>query len=50
MAQPRRLGHVLLFTPDVDRQLVFCTQVLGLKLSDRCPHVVAFAALFRRPS
>jgi catechol 2,3-dioxygenase-like lactoylglutathione lyase family enzyme len=31
IVQPRRLGHVLLFTPDVDRQLAFYTQVLGLK-------------------
>jgi catechol 2,3-dioxygenase-like lactoylglutathione lyase family enzyme len=42
IAQPRRLGHVLLFTPDVDRQLAFYTQVLGLKLSDRCRHIIAF--------
>jgi catechol 2,3-dioxygenase-like lactoylglutathione lyase family enzyme len=33
---------VLLFTPDVDRQLAFYTQVLGLKLSDRCQRIIAF--------
>jgi catechol 2,3-dioxygenase-like lactoylglutathione lyase family enzyme len=42
MAQPRRLGHVLLFTPDVDRQLAFYTGVLGLHLSDRCQRIIAF--------
>jgi catechol 2,3-dioxygenase-like lactoylglutathione lyase family enzyme len=42
IAQPRRLGHVLLFTPDVGRRLAFYTQVLGLKLSDRCQHIIAF--------
>jgi catechol 2,3-dioxygenase-like lactoylglutathione lyase family enzyme len=41
-ARPRRLGHVLLFTPDVDRQLDFYTRVLGLKLSDRCQRIIAF--------
>jgi catechol 2,3-dioxygenase-like lactoylglutathione lyase family enzyme len=41
-ARPRRLGHVLLFTPDVDRQLDFYTRVLGLKLSDRCRNIIAF--------
>ena len=41
-ASPRRLGHVLLFTPDVDRQLDFYTRVLGLKLSDRCQKIIAF--------
>ena len=39
---PRRLGHVLLFTPDVDRQLDFYTRVLGMKLSDRCQTIIAF--------
>src|SRR5215472_15048147 len=29
---PRRLGHVLLFTPDIDRQVDFYSRVLGLKL------------------
>jgi catechol 2,3-dioxygenase-like lactoylglutathione lyase family enzyme len=42
VAQPRRLGHVLLFTPDVDRQIAFYTQVLGLRLSDRCRDIIAF--------
>ena len=40
--QPRRLGHVLLFTPDMDRQIDFYTRVLGMKLSDRSQKIVAF--------
>ena len=41
-ARPRRLGHVLLFTPDIDRQLDFYSRVLGMKLSDRSQSIVAF--------
>jgi len=41
-ARPRRLGHVLLFTPDVDRQIAFYTRALGLRLSDRSRSVIAF--------
>ena len=40
--RPRRLGHVLLFTEDLDRQIDFYTRVLGLRLSDRARSVVAF--------
>ena len=32
---PRKLGHVLLFSPYLNRQVDFYTRVLGLKLSDR---------------
>jgi catechol 2,3-dioxygenase-like lactoylglutathione lyase family enzyme len=39
---PRKLGHVLLFTPDVGRQIDFYTRVLGLKLSDRVKGIIAF--------
>jgi catechol 2,3-dioxygenase-like lactoylglutathione lyase family enzyme len=39
---PRRLGHVLLFTPDVERQIAFYAGALGLKLSDRSQSVIAF--------
>jgi catechol 2,3-dioxygenase-like lactoylglutathione lyase family enzyme len=39
---PRKLGHVLVFTPDVDRQVAFYTRVLGLKLSDRVQSTIAF--------
>ena len=40
--QPRRLSHVLLFTPDVARQVAFYTEVLGLRLSDRSGDIIAF--------
>lgn len=40
--RPRRLSHVLLFTPDVARQLAFYTETLGLRLSDRSGDVIAF--------
>jgi catechol 2,3-dioxygenase-like lactoylglutathione lyase family enzyme len=41
-ARPRKLGHVLFFTPDVQRQIEFYTGVLGLKLSDRVKNIIAF--------
>lgn len=40
--QPRHLSHVLLFTPDVERQVAFYTQTLGLRLSDRSADIIAF--------
>lgn len=40
--RPRRLGHVLLFSPDVDRQIRFYTRALGLRLTDRCQRTIAF--------
>jgi catechol 2,3-dioxygenase-like lactoylglutathione lyase family enzyme len=40
--RPRRLSHVLLFTPDVARQVAFCSEILGLRLSDRSGDVIAF--------
>jgi len=39
---PRHLSHILLFTPDVARQIEFYTQVLGLRLSDQSSDIVAF--------
>jgi catechol 2,3-dioxygenase len=41
-AAPRRLGHVLLFSPDLARQIDFYTRVLGMKLSDRSRDIIAF--------
>lgn len=41
-ARPRRLGHVLLFTPDLEPQIEFYTRVLGFKVSDRCQKIIAF--------
>jgi catechol 2,3-dioxygenase-like lactoylglutathione lyase family enzyme len=40
--RPRRLSHVLLFTPDVARQLAFYTETLGLRLTDRSGDIIAF--------
>ncbi len=39
---PRRLSHVLLFTPDVSRAVDFYSRVLGLRLSDRSGDIIAF--------
>lgn len=33
-ARPRRLGHLILFTPNVPRQLKFYCDVLGMQVSD----------------
>lgn len=40
--RPRRLSHVLLFTPDVPRALAFYHDALGLCLSDRSGDIIAF--------
>jgi catechol 2,3-dioxygenase-like lactoylglutathione lyase family enzyme len=40
--KPRRLSHILLFSPDVDRGLAFYENVLGLRLSDRSGSIIAF--------
>ncbi|MBN3858160.1 metapyrocatechase [Paraburkholderia sp. Ac-20340] len=39
---PRRLSHVLLFTPDVLRALDFYHATLGLRLSDKSQDLIAF--------
>jgi catechol 2,3-dioxygenase-like lactoylglutathione lyase family enzyme len=39
---PHRLGHIIHFTPDLDRKLKFYEEVLGLILSDRSEHLIAF--------
>ncbi len=40
--RPRRLGHVLLFTGNLDGQIDFYTRALGMRISDRARSVVAF--------
>ncbi|WP_420993088.1 VOC family protein [Cupriavidus sp. 30B13] len=40
--RPRRLSHVLLFTPGVSRALAFYGRTLGLRLSDRSGEGIAF--------
>ena len=39
---PRRLGHTLLFTPDMERAMRFYIETLGMKLSDRSRGIIAF--------
>ncbi|AQV94157.1 dioxygenase [Cupriavidus necator] len=39
---PLRLGHLIKFSPDVDRQVDFYTRVLGMKVSDRAGSILAF--------
>jgi len=39
---PRRLGHVLRFSPDVLRAVDFYGRFLGLRLSDRSGDIIAF--------
>lgn len=39
---PRRLSHVLLFTPDVNRCIEFYSRTLGLRLSDQSGDIVCF--------
>lgn len=43
--RPHRLGHVLLHTPDPDRMIAFYDAVLGLRLSDQVPGIIAFMHL-----
>lgn len=40
--RPRHLSHLLLFTPDVQDQIAFLTEVFGLRLSDRSGNLIAF--------
>lgn len=41
-ASPRRLGHILVFTPDVLASVAFMTDGLGMGLADRAQDVIAF--------
>lgn len=41
-ARPLRLGHVLLFSPDVPRSVAFVTEGLGMGLADRAQDIIAF--------
>lgn len=43
--RPFRLGHVLLHTPDLERMIGFYTGVLGMRVSDRVPGIIAFLHL-----
>lgn len=39
---PLRLGHVLLFTPDVARSVAFMVDALGMGLADQAQDIIAF--------
>jgi len=39
---PHRLGHIIHFTPDLEKKLAFYRDVLGLIVSDRSEHLIAF--------
>jgi catechol 2,3-dioxygenase-like lactoylglutathione lyase family enzyme len=41
-ARPRRLSHILRFTPDVARATEFYARILGLRLSDKSGEGIAF--------
>lgn len=41
-ARPRRLGHLIKFTPDVERSANFYIRVLGMRLTDRAGDILAF--------
>ncbi len=41
-AKPLRLGHVLVFTPDVPKSVAFMTDALGMGLADHAQDVIAF--------
>ena len=41
-AQPLRLGHILVFSPDVPRSVEFMTNALGMGLADRAQDIIAF--------
>ena len=42
IVRPRRLSHVLLFTPDVLRAIDFYARAIGLRLSDKSHDIIAF--------
>jgi catechol 2,3-dioxygenase-like lactoylglutathione lyase family enzyme len=41
-ARPLRLGHILVFTPDVMKSVAFVTDALGMGLADRAQEIIAF--------
>jgi catechol 2,3-dioxygenase-like lactoylglutathione lyase family enzyme len=41
-AKPLRLGHLLVFTPDVPTSVKFVTEALGMGLADRVQDILAF--------
>ncbi|MEA1672823.1 VOC family protein [Nitrospirillum sp. BR 11163] len=45
--KPLRLGHVLVFSPDVPRSVAFVTDALGMGLADRAQDIIAFTCARR---
>ena len=41
-AKPLRLGHILVFSPDVPRSVTFMTEALGMGLADHAQDIIAF--------
>lgn len=41
-AKPLRLGHILVFSPDVPQSVAFVTGALGMGLSDHAQDIIAF--------
>lgn len=41
-AKPLRLGHILVFSPDVLKSVEFVTEALGMGLADRAEDIIAF--------
>lgn len=46
-ALPQRLGHVMLFSPDVMRSAAFLTEAFGMRLSDHAEDIAAFCCTQR---
>jgi len=46
-ARPLRLGHILVFTPDVMKSVAFVTSALGMGLADRAQEIIAFTCARR---
>jgi catechol 2,3-dioxygenase-like lactoylglutathione lyase family enzyme len=44
---PLRLGHILVFSPDVPASITFVTEALGMGLADRSGDIVAFCCARR---
>lgn len=42
VVRPRRLGHMILFSPNFEKQLAFYSEVLGMRMSDRAQNLVGF--------
>lgn len=42
IVRPRRMGHTILFSPDIEASERFYCDVLGFKLSDKNPGIVTF--------